>query len=100
MRGFDRLWRSPSRIDERDLADPRSFIRFGREPLAVDILPGINGIGFDEAWERRVEAVIDPDTGHTAFFISKLDLIYCQIGCWTIARADVEDLRQAEIPEI
>ncbi len=27
-----------------NLADPRNFIRFGREPVAVDILPGIDGV--------------------------------------------------------
>src|SRR3984885_7956607 len=31
-----------------DLSDPRKFIRFGREPVAVDILPGIDGVAFDE----------------------------------------------------
>jgi len=49
-----------------DLADPSQFIRFGREPAAVDILPGIDGVDFDAAWERRVEGVIDPQTGMTS----------------------------------
>lgn len=35
------------------------IIRFGREPMAVDILPGIDGVNFEEAWARRVEGVID-----------------------------------------
>jgi hypothetical protein len=47
----------------------------GREPVAVDILPGIAGVVFDEAWERRVEGVVDAASGLTAFFISKADLI-------------------------
>src|ERR1019366_5023865 len=62
-------------INVEDLSDPRKFIRFGREPVAVDLLPGIDGVAFDEAWERRVEAVIDATSGLTAFFISKTDLI-------------------------
>src|SRR5208337_1805118 len=42
-------------ISVDDLADPRQFVRFGREPAAVDILPGIDGVDFDPAWDRRVE---------------------------------------------
>jgi hypothetical protein len=42
-------------ISVEELSDPRKFIRFGREPVAVDILPSIDGVAFDEAWERRVE---------------------------------------------
>jgi len=42
-----------------DLANPQHFVRFGREPVAVDILPGIDGVDFDAAWGRRVEGVID-----------------------------------------
>ena len=65
-------------IHEQDLADPRKFIRFGQAPIAIDILPGIDGVDFDAAWERRVEGVIDPKSGLTAFFISKPDLIAFQ----------------------
>jgi hypothetical protein len=40
-----------------DLADPRKFIRFGREPVAIDILPGIDGVDFHAAWEKRVDGI-------------------------------------------
>ena len=62
-------------ITPDDLSNPRQFIRFGREPVAFDILPGIDGVDFDAAWERRVESVIDTASGLKAFFISKEDLI-------------------------
>jgi hypothetical protein len=52
-------------IKVEDLSDPRKFIRLGREPVAVDILSGIDGVAFDEAWERRVEGVIDEVSGLT-----------------------------------
>jgi hypothetical protein len=39
-------------IRAEDLADRTGFIRFGREPVAVDILPDIPGVDFDAAWER------------------------------------------------
>src|ERR1019366_4890718 len=67
-------------IRVEELADPHNFIRFGREPRAVDILPGIDGVDFDAAWERRVEAVIDPKSGLKAFFISKDDLIAAKLA--------------------
>src|SRR5581483_11458790 len=34
-------------INRNDLADPSKFIRFGREPFAVDIFPEIEGVSFD-----------------------------------------------------
>jgi predicted nucleotidyltransferase len=79
-----------------DLADPRQFIRFGREPIAVDILPGIDGVDFDAAWERRVEAVIDPQSGLTALFISRDDLIASKLAAGRMRDlADVEEIREA-----
>jgi hypothetical protein len=38
-----------------DLADPQKFIRFGRAPVAVDILPGIDGVNFDDARGRKMK---------------------------------------------
>ncbi len=67
-----------------DLGDPRKFIRFRREPIAVDILPAIDGISFDEAWGRRVESVIDESSGLTAFLFpgrTLLPLNSRQTGC-------------------
>jgi hypothetical protein len=84
-------------IRESDLANPHKFIRFGQAPVAVDILPGIDGVDFDDAWDRRVEAVIDPKTGLTAFFISKKDLIASKIAAGrTRDIADVDEIQQAE----
>src|SRR5208283_3747988 len=58
-----------------DFAEPGPFFRMGREPVGVDILTAIPGVDFDAAWERRVEAVLDAETGLRAFFISRDDLI-------------------------
>ncbi len=79
-----------------DLADPRHFIRFGREPVAIDLLPSIDGVDFDAAWERRVEAVIDPKDGQIAYFISRADLIASKLAAGRMRDlADVEEIRQA-----
>jgi len=83
-----------------DLANPAQFIRFGREPIAVDILPGIDGVDFDAAWERRVEGVVDPDSGLKAIFISKDDLIASKLAAGRLRDlADVDDLREATAAE-
>lgn len=83
-------------IRAEDLADPKNFIRFGREPMAIDIFPGIDGIDFEAAWKRRVEGVIDHETGLTAFFVSRDDLIASKLAAGRMRDlADVEDLRDA-----
>jgi len=80
-----------------DLANPRKFIRFGQPPVAIDILPGIDGVDFKEAWERRVEGVIDRESGLKAFFISRQDLIAAKLAAGRIRDlADVEEIREAE----
>ena len=86
-------------ISVDDLADPRRFIRFGREPIAVDILPGIDGVDFDAGRRgdsRRVEGMIDSVTGQTTFFISKADLIASKLAAGRLRDlADVEEIREA-----
>jgi predicted nucleotidyltransferase len=83
-------------IGEEDLADPRYFIRFGREPLAVDIMPSIDGVDFGSAWERRVEAIIDAENNRKAFFISKEDLIAAKLAAGRMRDlADVEEIRES-----
>ncbi len=62
-------------LTANDFAQRGSFFRMGMPPVMVDILPEISGINFDAAWRRRVVAVIDPDTGLSAAFISAVDLI-------------------------
>jgi hypothetical protein len=87
-------------IQVDDLADPRKFLRFGQPPVAIDILSGIDGVDFDDAWERRVEGVIDQVSGLTAFFISKRDLIASKLAAGRMRDlADVEEIREAEISQ-
>ena len=83
-------------IRAEEFVEGRSFFRFGYDPCAVDILPEIPGVDFDAAWERRIEATVDPETGLKAFFISRDDLIASKL---VAARpqdlADVDAIRQA-----
>ncbi len=82
-------------IRPQDFADRSTFFRFGREPQSIDILPDIPGVDFDDAWERRVEAILDPASGLKGYFISREDLIAAKLAA---ARpqdlADVDALRK------
>ena len=83
-------------IRPEDFADRSSFYRFGRDPHGFDILPDLPGVDFDAAWERRVEGVIDPESGLKAVFIAKDDLIAAKLASGrTRDLADVEDIRAA-----
>ena len=55
-----------------DFRDHSSF-QIGQPPARVDILQTISGVEFEEAWENRVEGVIDGEI--LAPVISKDDLI-------------------------
>ena len=65
--------------------------------MAVDILSGIDGVNFDQAWDRRVAGLIDAKSGLTAYFISKEDLIASKIAAGRLRDlADVEEIRAAD----
>lgn len=84
-------------VRTEELADASNFFRFGREPHAIDVLPGIDGVEFDAAWEKRIEGIIDPETGLKAFFISAPDLIAAKIAAGRPQDlADADALRNAE----
>ena len=79
-----------------DFAEPGQFFRIGRAPVAVDILTETPGVDFDAAWQRRVEAVIDPASGLMANFVSRDDLIASKLASGRPQDlADVEAIRKA-----
>ena len=83
-------------IHPEDFTDRHSFFRSGRDPHGFDILPGIPGVDFEAAWERRVEGVIDPASGLKAWFIAKDDLIAAKLASGRMRDlADVEEIRAA-----
>jgi hypothetical protein len=84
-------------LKAEDFVDRDKFFRMGRAPLVVDILPQIEGIDFDRAWQNRVESVIDPHSSLTAFFISREDLIAAKLAAGRPQDlADAAALREAE----
>jgi hypothetical protein len=82
-------------LGPEDFAQRGKFFRMGRAPLAVDILPEIDGISFEQAWANRFEAVIDPASGMRVFFIASDDLIRNKLASGRPQDlADVAALRQ------
>ena len=83
-------------LNPADFAQPGPFFRMGREPVAVDILTEIPGVQFEEAWGRRVEAVVDFDSGLTGSFISRDDLLAAKRASGRLQDlADVEAIEKA-----
>ena len=67
-------------LTPHDLLDPGGFFRMGQAPVMIEILPFIKGVEFDDAWQRRVEIVVDRATGFTAFVLSREDLITAKLA--------------------
>ncbi len=83
-------------IKPEDFADHGNFFRFGRDPQTVDILSEIPGVSFQEVWGNRVESVVDPETGLSAYFISANDLLASKIASGRPQDlADADAIRQA-----
>lgn len=61
-----------SSLSWKDFAGPDKVVQLGHPPLRIDILTGIDGVRFDEAWARRVSAGYGEQQ---VAFISKADLI-------------------------
>ncbi|MCX6030436.1 MAG: hypothetical protein NT169_14205 [Chloroflexi bacterium] len=76
-------------LTEADFAQPGYFYQMGVPPLRVDVLMGIPGLEFDEAWQRRVAVDFD---GLLVTFISQSDLIQSKL-----ASGRPQDLIDAEL---
>ncbi len=59
-------------ISASDFTDEGSFYQMGMPPVRIDIMMGIPGLRFEEAWEQRSEVVFDE---LPVLFISREDLI-------------------------
>jgi hypothetical protein len=67
-------------ISPKELVEKGKCIRFGRPPIAVDILTVIDGMTFEDAWKNRVLLVVDTESGLKANIISADDLITAKIA--------------------
>ena len=59
-------------LNPADFTKEGKVIQLGRAPIRIDILTGIDGVGFSEAWSRKVEGSYGTER---VWFISKPDLI-------------------------
>ncbi|HKD14942.1 MAG TPA: DUF6036 family nucleotidyltransferase [Candidatus Angelobacter sp.] len=59
-------------LSPTDFMDGTTF-QIGRPPARIDILQQIDGLTFDEAWENRIEGIVDGQV--RAAVISRDDLI-------------------------
>jgi len=46
-------------VREADLTQPDVVAQFGLPPYRIDIMTGVSGISFDEAWPERVEELFE-----------------------------------------
>jgi len=77
-----------------DFAQAGYFYQMGVPPVRVDILMGIPGAVFDEAWPRRLEVDFE---GLLVPFISRQDLIAAK--CASGRPQDLLDVEQLTQPE-
>jgi hypothetical protein len=74
---------------------PTTEFQMGVPPARIDILQGIAGVRFDEAWESRVEGLFDQET--SAHVISRRHLIQNKLAVGRYQDlADVEKLRESD----
>lgn len=76
-------------LTEQDFAEEGYFYQMGKPPVRVDILMGIPGLTFEEAWPSRVEADFD---GLKVLFISPENLVTAKL-----ASGRPQDLIDAEL---
>jgi Nucleotidyl transferase of unknown function (DUF2204) len=48
-----------SQLSEEDFTAPDVIVQLGVEPCRIDLLTGIDGVGFDEAWRNKISITID-----------------------------------------
>ena len=82
-------------ISPADFRDrPTSVFQLGLTPARADILQGIDGVEFEEAWKRRVEFTLE---GVKVQVIASEDLIQNKLKSGRLSDlADVEAIREAD----
>jgi hypothetical protein len=80
-----------------DFTDGTVF-QIGQPPARIDFMQDIDGIRFDEAWESRIEGLLDGQT--SAHVISREHLIQNKLAVGRLQDlVDVEKLRESALEE-
>ena len=74
-----------------DFRDGTSF-QIGQPPARIDLLQSIDGVAFEDAWEHRIEGLIDAET--STIVISKEDLIKNKLA--TGRERDLLDVKELQ----
>lgn len=72
MRALMKFGAPLSNLSEEDFTAPDIIVQLGVEPSRIDLLTGIDGIEFDEAWQNKVDVTVD---GLEIDILSKEDLL-------------------------
>ena len=59
MRALVKFGAPVSHLSDEDFTTPDVIVQLGVEPCRIDLLTGIDGVGFDEAWQNKVSITID-----------------------------------------
>jgi hypothetical protein len=59
-------------VTAEDFATKDTFYQIGQPPIRVDVMTGITGVEFEEAWQRRRQSQL---AGESVAFLSREDLI-------------------------
>lgn len=81
-------------IAVEDFMTPENVVQLGYEPYRIDLLVDVEGVDFEECFERRTEAVLD---GTEVKFLSLQDLITVKKKAGRLQDlADAEQLEKLE----
>jgi hypothetical protein len=58
--------------DAHRFAEPDRMATLGRPPLRIDVMTSITGVSFEQAWNGRLQAIVD---GHTVGVLGRNELI-------------------------
>ena len=72
MRALGKFGAPLSQLSEEDFTSSDLIVQLGIEPCRIDLLTGIDGVEFDEAWEKKVSVMIDD---LEVYILSKADLL-------------------------
>lgn len=77
-----------------DFMTPENIIQLGYEPFRIDLLVDVDGINFEDCYERRIEAELD---GVQIKFLSLRDLVAAKRASGRLQDlADAEQLEKLE----
>lgn len=72
MRALNKFGAPAKQLSAEDFTSTDLIVQFGVEPCRVDLLTGIDGVEFEEAWRNRISIALD---NLEIFVLSKEDLL-------------------------